>query len=288
MRKLLFLLVVGLAIFLLSRTEKGQVVTQVAKRYVVSPNYIEEQGNTVASRVKLPENYARVPYPAGSFQQYLRSFKLLPAGAEVINYTGKSYVYQRGHVGVLDLSVPDNGLQQCADALIRLRAEYLWQAGRKDEIGFNFTSGDYCSWKYYAQGYRPVINGNDVRFEKSASADHSKANFYRYLNLIFTYSGTQSLHDELIHITDPDEMQLGDMLVYPGFPGHIIMAVDEISNANGEKLFIFAQGNTPAQSVHMLKNLNDSKRSPWYEYPQGDSFGIPTYTFTEFKCIRFK
>ena len=288
MRKLVFIILLAIAGYLLFGTAQGKVLTQFAKSYVTSPNYINEEGLSVASRVKLPEGYQRVTYAPGSFQEYLRNFTLLEAGSEVINYDGRPYGYQRGHVGVLDLSVPDNGLQQCADALIRLRAEYLWQTDRKDQIGFNFTSGHYCSWKKYAEGYRPVINGNKVTFNKSASADTSKENFYRYLNLIYTYSGTQSLHDELIHIDDPNEMRLGDMLVYPGFPGHIIIAVDEIVNESGQKLFIFAQGNTPAQSVHLLKNLNDSKLSPWYSYPKRESFNIPTYTFRKFKCIRFK
>ena len=60
--------------------------------------------------------------------------------------------------------MPKNGLQQCADALIRIRSEYLWDNNRKDEIGFKFTSGHYCSWTKYAEGYRPKINGNKVTF----------------------------------------------------------------------------------------------------------------------------
>ena len=79
--------------------------------------------------------------------------------------------------------MPKNGLQQCADALIRIRSEYLWDNQRKDEIGFNFTSGHYCSWKQYAKGYRPKIKGNKVTFHKSASIDHSKENFYNHSHL---------------------------------------------------------------------------------------------------------
>ncbi|WP_296344066.1 hypothetical protein [Winogradskyella sp.] len=31
-------------------------------------------------------------------------------------------------------------------------------------MGFEFTSGHHCSWKKYAEGYRPKINGNKVSF----------------------------------------------------------------------------------------------------------------------------
>ena len=77
-----------------------------------------------------------------------------------------------------------NGLQQCADALIRIRSEYLWDYNRKDEIGFEFTSGHYCSWKKYAQGFRPKVNGSKVTFHKTANTNHTKDNFYNYLNLV--------------------------------------------------------------------------------------------------------
>ena len=38
-----------------------------------------------------------------------------------------------------------------------------------------------------------------------------------------------------------------DMLVSQNFSGHIIITMDEISTVKGEKLFIFVQGNMPAQ-----------------------------------------
>ncbi len=102
------------------------------------------------------------------------------------------------------------------------------------------------------------------------------------------YSGTQSLYDELPKVQTIEDVRVGDMLIYPGFPGHIIMIVDEIINASGKKMFIFAQGNTPAQSVHVLKNPMDSKISPWFEVEMGAFFEIPTYHFEKTQFIRFK
>jgi len=82
------------------------------------------------------------------------------------------------------------------------------------------------------------------------------------------------------------------MLITPGFPGHIIiiiiMIVDKASDENGKNLFIFAQGNTPAKSVHILKNPSDSSISPWYEIVMGEAMQIPTYYFNTSQFIRFK
>lgn len=269
-------------------TKKGKVIKNIALTYVISPNYVNEAGTTVSERIKIPEGYTRSSYPVGSFQEYLQQYPLKDFGAKIINYNGADYVYQSGHVGVLEVPVPENGLQQCADALIRIRAEYLWEQDRKDEIGFAFTSGHYCSWPKYSQGYRPKVIGSRVSFHKTATANSSLDNFYKYLNLIYMYSGTQSLYDELPEVSTVDEIEVGDMLIYPGSPGHVIMVVDKAENENGENLFIFAQGNTPAQSVHMLKNPNDSDISPWYVIEMGAYLEIPTYYFDEVKFMRFK
>ncbi len=206
----------------------------------------------------------------------------------MVNYDGNDYVFLSGHVGVLEVPVPTNGLQQCADALIRIRSEYLWDQDRKDEIGFNFTSGHYCSWKRYAEGFRPRVSGSNVEFSKSTSANATKENFYKYLNLIYMYSGTQSLYDELPPIKNVDDIEVGDMLIKPGSPGHVIMVVDKATDTSGKKLFIFAQGNTPAQSVHIIKNPNDLSLSPWFEIEMNTRLEIPTYYFDEVKFMRFK
>ena len=89
-------------------------------------------------------------------------------------------------------------------------------------------------------------------------------------------------------VTSKKNLQVGDMLVYPGTPGHIMMIVDEAKNEAGEKRFVLAQGNTPAQSVHMLKNPNDSKMNPWYELELNAYIEVPGYYFNNAKFIRFK
>jgi len=249
---------------------------------------IDKNQLRIITRVKVPEGYKRVVSPKGSFQAYLQNYKLKAYGSQIINYDDTSYFWQKGHVGILDIPVPKNGLQQCADALIRIRSEYLWDQDRKAEIGFNFTSGHYCSWSKYAAGYRPKINGNTVSFHKTASANHSKENFYKYLNLIYTYSGTLSLYHELPKINDTSKLQIGDMLIKGGSPGHIVMIADQIVNDKGENMYVLIQGNTPAQSVHLVKNLEDDTYSPWYTLEKDVVIPVSNYTFQSSKFVRFK
>ncbi|MEQ6123632.1 DUF4846 domain-containing protein [Pseudotenacibaculum sp. MALMAid0570] len=287
-KKLLFLSVILVAIIVISQVKEVRPTVTAIKTVFVQPNLINKKGDSVSARVKTPKGFSKVYYPKGSFQEFIQSYPLKSYGSKVINYDGSEYFYQSGHVGVLDLSVPKNGLQQCADALIRLRAEYLWKTNQQSKIGFEFTSGHYCSWKKYAEGYRPKIKGNKVSFHQTSTKDFSKSNFYRYLNLIYMYSGTLSLYNESPKVTSSKKLQVGDMLVYPGTPGHIVMIVDEVKSENGEKRFILAQGNTPAQSVHMLKNPNDPKFNPWYKLELNSYIEVPGYYFNKSKFIRFK
>ncbi|GAA4277236.1 DUF4846 domain-containing protein [Aquimarina mytili] len=262
-------------------------VKGVVANVIYEPDFINVKGDSIATRVLVPEGYKRVIYDKNSFENYLRYYPLKPYGSKIINYDDTEYFAQDWHEAILEISVPKNGLQQCADALMRIRSEYLWQQNRKDEIGFNFTSGHYCSWIKYAEGYRPKISGNRVTFHKTASPNHSKSNFYKYLNLIYTYAGTLSMHTELEKV-EVDDIKIGDMLVKPGSPGHIEIIVDEIVNELGDKMYLLAQGNTPAQSVCLLKNFENVSISPWYRFDKNEPVYTPSYYFDEARFIRFK
>ena len=290
MKKKLLILsaIIVVAIVVFTQVKQARPTVTAIKSVFITPSLIDKKGKTIKARVKVPKNYERITYEQGSFQEFIQNYPLKSYGAKVINYDGSEYFYQSGHFGVLEVPVPKNGLQQCADALIRLRSEYLWKTNQQDKIGYEFTSGHYCSWKKYAEGYRPKIKGNKVSFHKTATKDVSKTNFYRYLNLIYMYSGTLSLYNELPKVTSSAQLQVGDMLVYPGTPGHIVMIVDEVKNGQGEKRFILAQGNTPAQSVHLLKNPNGQTMNPWYELELNAYIEVPGYYFDKAKFIRFK
>ena len=292
MRKSIILIATILSVFFLIRTNsKGKQITNhlkgIVKNTISKPSYINKSGDSISTRVRVPEGFKRVTYPQGSFEEYLRNYKLKKYGTPIINFDGSEYFAQHWHDAILEIPVPKNGLQQCADALMRIRAEYLWNKNLRHKIGFKFTSGHYCSWKQYSEGYRPKINGSKVKFLKTTNANYSKSNFYNYLNLIFTYAGTASLHAELPKVKIKD-LKIGDMLIQPGFPGHIEIIADEIINSNGEKMYLLVQGNTPAQNVCLLKNFEDIDISPWYRFAENEPVYTPSYYFDKPVFIRFK
>src|SRR5262245_3007875 len=85
-------------------------------------------------RIAPPRGATRIALEPGSFGDWLRHLPLLPAGAAVHLYDGRAKARQDVHAAVVDLDVGTRDLQQCADAAMRLRVEYLWSAGRARDI----------------------------------------------------------------------------------------------------------------------------------------------------------
>lgn len=226
---------------------------------------INEDKNTVKARFPAPAGYSYVPTKQASFGEYLENFPLLKYGSPILRYDGAAIEIQHLHEAIFDIDTGTKDLQQCADAVIRLRAEYLFQLKKSDEIKFHFTSGDLMTWNDYKTGTRAFVKGNSVQFKRTENFDDSYKNFRKYLDLIFTYAGTISLNKETKPILKTNDLKTGDILITAGSPGHIVFISGVAENQHGHRLFLLSEGFTPAQSIHLLKNPFDDKISPWYD-----------------------
>jgi len=243
---------------------------------------------TIAKRIPLPKGYIRVPLKCGSFGDWLRHLPLKKGRPPVYLYDGEKKINQDAHFAVIDMDVGEEDLQQCADAVIRLRAEYFYSKGEYDSIHFNLTSGDNVPFRKWIEGYRPRIRGSRVRWVKSAKPDSSYTTFRKYLNLVFKYAGTFSLSKELHRVKDINEMRIGDVFIQGGFPGHSIIVVDmAVNKKTGKKLFLLAQSYMPAQDVHILRNPENPELNPWYEIDFGDILYTPEWVFEKDDLKRF-
>jgi len=243
-------------------------------------SHIDPKGTNVSSRIKVPEGYIRIQSKVNSFGAYLQNFPLKPDGSKVYLYNGNEKYRQDVHVAVLDISIGTQDLQQCADATMRLRAEYLYKQKKYDSIYFNFTNGfkaDYTTW---SNGNRIKVNGNKVKWIKSPQASYNYASFQEYLKMVFMYAGTLSLSQELPTIA-PNNMAIGDIFIKGGSPGHAVIVMDIAENTKGEKIFLLAQSYMPAQNIHLLKNPTDSKLSPWYALKDLKILETPEWNFTK-------
>lgn len=248
-----------------------------------------ESCNSIANRIPVPDGYARIQTESHTFANWLRKLPLKAGSPPVYLFNGKLKANQTAQAAVVDIDVGNRDLQQCADAVIRLRSEYLFSRGKYQGIHFKFTSGHVAQFTRWRRGFRPVVKGNKVNWVRSAKADSSYKNFKKYLTIVFTYAGSYSLSKELTPLHDINQMKIGAVFIQGGFPGHAVIVVDmAVDRETGEKIFLLAQSYMPAQDIHILKNLKNSKLSPWYSINFGEVLETPEWIFKKNDLKRFR
>lgn len=263
-------------------------ISMVALLLVCHHAYAQE---TIKDRITPPAGYVRTASGLHSFTTYLRQLPLLPEGSKVLLYDGRAKANQSAAFAVIDIEVGNRDLQQCADAIMRLRAEYLWKQKRYGEIAFNFTNGFKAEYAKWAEGKRIKVSGNQVQWYASGKGtDYSYKTFRNYLNQVFMYAGTASLAKEL-QTVPYTSLQPGDVFIKGGSPGHAVIVVDVATHPDTpKKMFLLAQSYMPAQQIHILVNPVSCSLSPWYELTETDSGKLhtPEWTFEKKELKRFK
>lgn len=246
---------------------------------------IQEYGTTIMERFLPPDGSERTAVANGSFAEYLRNLELKPYGEKVLYYDGREksdYAY----ISVIDQDITERDLQQCADAIMRLKGEYHYAKGEYDKISFNFVSGFKCDFKTWSSGRKVVLNGNNAAWAAGPNNDTSYESFRRYMDVVHSYASTISLKKQLEEI-DMMEMEIGDVFIVAGSPGHAVIVVDMAEdNMTGTRYFMLAQSYMPAQETQVLRNLSDPEISPWYILEKGELI-TPQWTFPEGSLRRF-
>lgn len=267
--------------------ENDTMVIEELTSHVYSWMDSSGQGDRLVQRVPLPVGFVRIKQEDSSFGSWLRNLPLKKEGSPVMLYDGNEKWVQNGHFAIIDMDVGKNDLQQCADAVIRLRSEYLYQAGMKDRISFNFTSGDAAAYSEWQKGFRPVISGNNVSWAKNGNQGDNYPQFKSYLQTVFMYAGTLSLEKELT-AKPIENIMPGDVFIEGGSPGHAVLVLDVAENPDsGERIFIIGQSYMPAQDFHVLVNPDDRNMSPWYRAGSMDILLTPSWTFKKSDLKRF-
>lgn len=174
---------------------------------------------------------------------------------------------------VLDIDIGNRDLLQCTDAVMLLRAEYLYSQKRYKEIHFNALSSKRLNYTDYVQG------------------DYSRAKFRKYMDYVFACANTASFIKEL-KPRSINDVQIGDVSITTGNPGHAMIVVDMALDKDGNRSLLLAQGMMPARSVHVVTNLEHGEDTPWYlidKYLEWSTlFVFPNYVFsarTDLKCF---
>lgn len=95
------------------------------------------------------------------------------------------------------MPVGDQDLQQCADAITRLRAEYFFNRDNIDSIRFKATDGADLSFAKWMSGERSRLKGARLAAYRSGIfCGNKRQQLEQFIEVIFSYCGTISLDKE--------------------------------------------------------------------------------------------
>jgi hypothetical protein len=235
--------------------------------------------------IPLPPGYHRITAAPGSFAGWLRKIPL-KKDKTVYLFNGRPKTNQDAQFAVLDVSVGHQDLQQCADAVMRLRSEFFYAQRNFINIDFYSEKGTRLNFLEWANGGRVKLTGNHlIRYTLPTTIPYGNSHycddrpcFNKYLEAVFTYCGTRTLERQLISV-HLEEMHIGDVLIRGGSPGHAMLVVDMAEDEKGHKIYLLAQGYMPAQDIQIVKDPSDPVRSPWYSLEKEGPIYTPEYTF---------
>ena len=189
---------------------------------------------------------------------------------------------------MLDIDIGKKDLIQCADAAMKLRADFLFENKRYAEIKFIATSGDEISFERWLNGIRWKEQGNKlIAYSIHKNNNDIKNDYNTFMELAFSYCGTYSLSKQLNPVNDVESIQPGDIFIQGGFPGHAVTVMAVAKNVAGKKIFLLSQGYMPAQDIHILKNYNDPDLSPWYSLSEVYPLYTPQWQFERGSLMRW-
>ncbi len=240
--------------------------------FICGPLHFNNESKTVGSSfrstlstvadIPVPEGYTRVD--ADPFGNWLR---LLPLkkDPQVYLYNGSLKAYQGAQFAVLDIPVGTRDLQQCADAVMRLRAEYYFETGAFSKIVFYDNA-------------RRAYN-----FKPPYTRDHLQ----KYLEQVYGACGTLSLESSMKPVSRHTASQPGDVWIHGGSPGHAAIILDMARNAKGQLVALIANSYMPAQSIHIVRNMENALLSPWIRIEDHKGARLPEWQFYPGEIRRF-
>lgn len=256
-----YLLIIFVLIGLLVHNSCSNSSAQNETIIVKSKQILNEDGFVVKTRFNTPEGFVRVKSKKNSFGEYLQNLPLLPNGSKVKHFDGSLKTNTSAYCAVVNLPFKGNPNHQCADAIMRLRAEYLFSQKKYNEIEFFYVSGFKSNYINFLEGRNPSTN-----------------NLWKYMCGVFSYANTYSLSKQL-KSKPINDLQIGDVFIVGGFPGHAVIVVDKCVNKNGEVKFMLAQSYMPAQDIQIL--VGDDRESPWYDLNFGEYLYSSEFTFNK-------
>ena len=211
--------------------------------------------STLEERFPTDPGFSRVKLEIQSFGAFLRALPLAAPNTPVLSYRG-DVVRSDNHpniAAVVAIDIGNRDLQQCADAILRLHAEWRYARGHRDHV-YRAANGTKLSFARYAAGERLRVDGNNLSFVAVAKPTKPTHALLRtWLDDVFSWTNTGALSRDAQRV-DMADLRPGDFFVVPGVPyGHTVLVLDMAKDATGRIAVLLGQSFVPAQNVHVLR-----------------------------------
>lgn len=195
---------------------------------------INPEGMTIATRFNTPFGFKRVEVEKGSYQEFLRNYRMYPS-----THIGKYQSgYEMGATQVLEMDFIGKDIQECADVAMRLRCEYLFKTGQYSKISFHTSATNVFSYENYLKQNKLTSN------EKS---------FRGYLEKLMSWAGSLSVDNYDTQTVKWKDVQIGDVIIIGGNPGHVVTIADMAVCDDPEVIaVILVQGFQPVQETEVV------------------------------------
>lgn len=251
----------------------GSVLVALAALFYIHSPWLHFRSPEVGGRARIsdiavPDGSERIDAQGDEYKEFLRNLPLAPEGTPVMYYEKpdraegiEPYCHRVVNMPLISPA------EQCADVCMHLRADYLFRSRQYCKIHFEDTQHGVMRY--------PVIAG---RLEEA---------YRNFLIKVFDRSNTESLRNEMIQRSRPEDVEIGDVWCYDVHArdsvsyGHAMMVADvAVDRATGEKIVLLVQGSKPSCSIHVLRNTLEPGLSPWFRLKgEGDfiDFGFARY-----------
>ncbi|GAB4326914.1 MAG: hypothetical protein Kow0074_21900 [Candidatus Zixiibacteriota bacterium] len=209
-----------------------------------------DSSQTIQKRFPTPDGYHRVKVPDGSFADWLRGLMLQPPGTASRNWRGEVALDPDQVAAVLDWRLL-GAEEQCADIALRLTSEFARQRDWPGRIRFRSLSGQSIEWTKWLTGkYGVNAAQTQITYTEGALRPDSRAQFDRFLQFVMNYTNTKSMARDWPEVPE-SSLTIGDVIIQPlctgEGSGHLSVVVDACIDDDGNRLFLFADGYTPAR-----------------------------------------
>lgn len=239
---------------------------------------IPQAVDTLEERFPTMPGFVRVHLEPQSFGWFLRNLPLAAKNTPVKSFRG-DVIRAADHpnvAGVVAIDVGSRDLQQCADAILRLHAEWRYARGHRD-LMYRAASGTKLSFGQYAAGMRLHVDGNKLSFALDARrTEPTHALMRAWLEDVFGWANTGALSRDGQHVNFAG-LRPGDFFVLTGVPfGHAVLVLDMAVDKQGRRALLLGQSFVPAQNVHVLR---PNPSGAWFVVDEND--GAVTTPFWE-------